>query len=78
MCTAEANKRYKILQFYEKYVLEATKDAFGISRRTIYRWKAKLKENYGSINSLNSKSTKPNNTRTPKTDPATLIHTKNI
>jgi len=42
MCTQEANKRYKILQFYEKYGLEVTKDAFEISRRTIHRWKAKV------------------------------------
>ena len=45
METKEASKRYKILQFYEKHGLEATKEAFDISRmicqpyiiqRTIY------------------------------------------
>ncbi len=72
MCTTEANQRYKILQFYERYGLEATKDAFEVSRRTLYRWKAKLKENQGNISSLNSKSTKPKNNRTPTT-PKTII-----
>jgi DNA invertase Pin-like site-specific DNA recombinase len=45
MTTDEASKRYKIIKFYDKYGLEATKEAFNISRRTIYRWKAKLKNN---------------------------------
>lgn len=78
MCTQEANKRYKILQFYEKYGLEATKDAFGVSRRTIYRWKAKLKENQGNVNSLNSHSTKPKTTRIPITPKAIVNEIKRL
>ena len=71
MDNEEANKRYKIIEFYNKYGLEATKEAFGISRRTIYRWKAKLKEN--GITSLKPKSTKPKKLRTP-TSPKILIN----
>ena len=67
METKEANERYKIVQFFDKYGLEATKEAFGVSRRTIYRWKAVLKENNYQKSSLNLKSTKPINTREPAT-----------
>ena len=59
----EVNKRYKILQFFDKYGLDATIEAFAVSRRTIYRWKAKLKEGNNQINSLSSKSTKPKTKR---------------
>ncbi|MCV6599360.1 MAG: integrase core domain-containing protein [Alphaproteobacteria bacterium] len=65
MDNKEANDRYKIIQFYDKYGLEATIEAFNISRRTIYRWKSKLKEN--GITSLKPKSTKPKQLRTPTT-----------
>ncbi len=61
----EANDRYKIIQFFDKYGLEATIEAFSVSRRTIYRWKSKLKEN--GIKSLKPKSTKPKKLRTPIT-----------
>jgi len=43
MIDETANKRYKILQFWEKHGLEATIDAFKVSRRTLYNWKRKLK-----------------------------------
>ena len=33
----EAQKRLKILKFFDKYGLEATIEAFDISRRTLYR-----------------------------------------
>ena len=59
MTTKEANERYKILQFCNKYGLDATIEAFNISKRTIYRWKSILKENNNDITSLNPKSTKP-------------------
>jgi len=67
METKEANNRLKILQFYEKYGLNATIEAFDISKRTIYRWKAILKENKGNKQSLEPKSTKPKNKRKPTT-----------
>ena len=65
MDNKEANDRYKIIQFFDKYGLEATIEAFNVSRRTIYRWKSKLKEN--GITSLKPKSTKPKKTRRPTT-----------
>ena len=34
----EKEKREQILAFWKKHGLEATKDAYGISRRTLFRW----------------------------------------
>ena len=48
MENTEANKRLKIIKFYDKYGLEATIEAFNVSRRTIYRWKTTLKRNKGN------------------------------
>lgn len=61
----ENDEANKILRFFDKYGLEATIEAFSVSRRTIQRWKSKLKDN--DISALKSKSTKPKHTRTPTT-----------
>ena len=63
----EAQKRLKILKFFDKYGLEATMEAFGVSRRTLYRWKATLTKNKNNIISLNPKSTQPKHKRQPTT-----------
>ena len=38
----------EILRFFDKHGLAATRDAFGVSRRTLYRWKATLKAQGGN------------------------------
>ncbi|RLA85508.1 MAG: hypothetical protein DRG31_02835, partial [Deltaproteobacteria bacterium] len=43
MIPEEAQYRLKVLRFWKKYGLEATREAFGVSRRTLYRWQAKLR-----------------------------------
>ena len=67
MKTKEAQERLKILRFYEKYGLSATVEAFEISRRTLFRWKALLKSKQGDSASLNPKSCKPKRNRQPST-----------
>jgi transposase-like protein len=64
MISKEAKRRYKILQFWQKHGLEATIDAFGVSRRTLFRWKSALKKAKGDIGALNPKSTRPKRVRT--------------
>jgi len=59
MISEEAKRRVKILKFWEKYGLEATIEAFGVSRRTLFRWKRALKEAKGEITALNPKSRRP-------------------
>jgi transposase InsO family protein len=67
MENTEANKRLKIIKFHDKYGLEATIEAFDVSRRTIYRWKTTLKRNKGNTISLTPKSTAPKRIRKPTT-----------
>lgn len=58
-----AEQRMKIIQFYEKYGEEATKEAFGADRKVIWRWRKRLKENGGSLSALIPRSTRPHRTR---------------
>jgi hypothetical protein len=39
MTPKDAQRRFEILRFFNKHGLAATRDAFGVSRRTLYRWK---------------------------------------
>ena len=59
----EIEERLKIINFFGKYGLSATKDAFSVSRASIYRWKKKLKETNGRLWGLKNDSRKPHNTR---------------
>ena len=58
MINEEATERVKILVFWERYGLEATMEAFGVSRRTLFRWKNKLDEK-GNVEALNNGSREP-------------------
>ncbi len=55
----EAEKRLRILIFWEKHGDEAAKEAFGISRRTLYRWQEALRKEEGKLSGLDKKSTAP-------------------
>lgn len=59
MITEDAKKRTRILAFWEKYGDIATKEAFGVSRPTLFRWQKKLDESGGKLDSLNKGSTAP-------------------
>jgi len=72
MASKEANRRYKIVLFYEKYGLEATLEAFEISKRTLYRYKATLKRSNNTIAALEPKSKAPK-TKRKSTVPKELI-----
>ncbi|MDE2021990.1 MAG: DDE-type integrase/transposase/recombinase [Patescibacteria group bacterium] len=56
---AEAERRLRILIFWEKHGDEATKEAFRVSRRTLYRWQEVLRRGEGKIVALDKKSTAP-------------------
>ena len=62
MVTEEAKQRARILAFWKKHGLEAAREAFGVSRSTLYAWQKARQEN-GSLESLNPKSRKPKNIR---------------
>ena len=59
----EVERRIKILSFRNTHGIQATKDAFSVSDRTLYRWKKALDEAQGKLPSLDPKSTTPKNTR---------------
>ena len=63
MITEKAKQRTRILAFWERHGEEATKEAFMVSRRTLYRWQASLKESGGKLDGLNAQSTAPLNRR---------------
>ena len=63
MITEQAKERCRILAFWEKHGTEATDEAFGIKRRTLFLWKKNLKEGGGKLEALNSKKKTPKNKR---------------
>jgi DNA invertase Pin-like site-specific DNA recombinase len=48
MTPKDAQERLQILRFFDKHGLAATRDAFGVSRSTLYRGKQALKEAGGN------------------------------
>lgn len=70
MITKEAQKRIKTLSFWEQYGDQATKDAFSVSRATLYRWQAKLQQKGGAVQALNKQSTAPKRKRRRVIPPA--------
>jgi hypothetical protein len=63
MVSEKAQHRYRTLQFWEKYGLEPTIEAFKVKRRTLYYWRSRLREGNESIEALNEKSTAPRKRR---------------
>ena len=63
MITEQAKERCRILAFWEKYGDVATKEAFKVSRPTLFRWQSALLKGDGKLEALNKKSTAPKNKR---------------
>lgn len=63
MISDKAKERARILVFWDKHGLEATIEAFKVSRRTLYRWKEQLGQGNGQFESLNPKSCCPHQVR---------------
>jgi transposase InsO family protein len=63
MIKEEAKKRAAILAFWQKHGLQATMDAYGVSRSTLFLWKQKIKKGNGKLESLNNGSRAPKNRR---------------
>lgn len=47
-----AKQRMKIIRFYERHGERATVKVFGVDRKTINRWRKRLKENNGKVVAL--------------------------
>jgi len=59
MITEHAKRRPRILAFWEKHGDDAAREAFGVSRRTLYRWQNALAASRGKLEGLNPISTAP-------------------
>jgi putative transposase len=57
------NYRIKVIKFYDSYGQSACREAFGISRSTVFLWKAKLKAGHGRLESLAPASRAPKTRR---------------
>jgi len=68
MITEKAKERTRILAFWEKHGDQATFDAYGVSRRTLFRWQQALHTGNGKLESLNPCSTAPTHRRMRYTD----------
>ena len=55
----EVKRRVQILDFWKKHGEQAAEDAFGVSRRTLFRWRKKLDTARGRLESLDPGSTVP-------------------
>ncbi len=64
-----AQKRMAILKFYAIYGEMATKEAFGVDRKVVSRWRRRLNQSGGKLASLVPKSTRPHQVRQPVTNP---------
>ena len=63
MITDDAERRARMLAFWERHGDAATKEAFDVSRPTLFRWQKALMESHGRLEGLNRKSTAPKGRR---------------
>ena len=63
MIAPDAQKRLAILDFWQRHGLAAAGEAFKVSRRTLYLWRAKLKAEGGNVAALVPGSTAPQRRR---------------
>lgn len=72
MISADAEQRFRILCFWEKHGLMATQEAFGLSRRTLYAWRQRLRSGGGKPAACAPLSTRPHRLRQRRW-PAALV-----
>ncbi|MBU6421960.1 MAG: DDE-type integrase/transposase/recombinase [Gammaproteobacteria bacterium] len=63
MVSEQACQRLKILVFWERHGLDATRDAFGVSRRTLYGWRQRYRQGSQSVVALEPQSRAPKRRR---------------
>ena len=73
MITEKAKERCRILAFWERHGDGAVNEAFGVSRRTLFRWQRALWTNDGKLEALNRRSSAPFRRRRRETHPAVAL-----
>ena len=66
---AAIEERVKIIEFFDKHGVKVTKEAFGVGRSTVYRWKKALREGRGRLINLAPQSRKPHRLRIRAVNP---------
>lgn len=74
----KAQFRLKVIEFHKKHGTAATKDAFSVSKPTIYRWRKLLKESGGRLESLVALSKAPKKRRVMMTDPKIIAFIRDL
>jgi putative transposase len=72
MISEKAKERCRLLAFWERHGTEATREAFNVSGRTLFRWQRALKKDLGKLESLNPMKTTPRKRRVRETSPGVL------
>ncbi len=73
-----AEVRLEVVTFSHKHGVQATLDAYGIGRRTLFRWRKTLKKSRGRLESLIPTSTQPHTTRCMLTHPKVITFIKEL
>ena len=69
--------RVKVIEFMKKHGGEATKEAYEVSRSTVYGWKMRLEEGGGKLSSVAPRSRAPHQKRKRDVDPRIKEFIKN-
>ena len=72
-----ATQKLRIINFYNTHGEGPTKEAFGVDRKVVSRWKRRLNNASGKLASLVPLSTKPINVRVPTTNSKIITFIKN-
>lgn len=78
MICKSALERLKVLQFWERHGLKPTQEAFGVSRRTLFAWRAVLRAGGGQPHTLTPRSTRPQHVRRRAWPKAIIRHIRQL
>ncbi len=78
MICKTAEERLKVLKFWDHHGLQATREAFGVSRRTLFAWRAQLREGGGQPHALTPRSTRPRSVRRRQWPVALIDHIRQL
>jgi transposase InsO family protein len=78
MIAPYAQRRLQILDFWQRHGLAATCDAFAVSRRTLFLWRAKLRAEGGNVAALAPRSTAPKQRRQRQWPPALVAEIRRL
>ena len=68
-----AQFRLRVLEYYSRWGLRPTLDAFGVSKTSLYRWRASFHASGKKVGSLVPCSTRPHHLRSMTTDKRLVV-----